>query len=141
MDNAVQTNRDTGLLKIIAFVTMAIDHIGYVFFPQYMWLRVIGRLAFPIFAYCLALGCVYTKNPKKYALRLLAFALVSQPFYSLAFFPYDTGLLFDSVNYGTLSAAASCSTGSGSTAGPAEKLYTLDIGSPPYSSVRRVISR
>ena len=65
MDNAVQTNRDTGLLKIIAFVTMAIDHIGYVFFPQYMWLRVIGRLAFPIFAYCLALGCVYTKNPKK----------------------------------------------------------------------------
>ena len=106
MGNAVQTNRDTGLLKIIAFVTMAIDHIGYVFFPQYMWLRVIGRLAFPIFAYCLALGCVYTKNPKKYALRLLAFALVSQPFYSLAFFPYDTGLLFDSVNYGTLSAAA-----------------------------------
>lgn len=108
MDNAVQTNRDTGLLKIIAFVTMAIDHIGYVFFPQYMWLRVIGRLAFPIFAYCLALGCVYTKNPKKYALRLLAFALVSQPFYSLAFFPYDTGLLFDSINYGTLSATASC---------------------------------
>lgn len=108
MDNAVQTNRDTGLLKIIAFVTMAIDHIGYVFFPQYMWLRVIGRLAFPIFAYCLALGCVYTKNPKKYALRLLAFALVSQPFYSLAFFPYDTGLLFDSINYGALSAAASC---------------------------------
>lgn len=108
MGNAVQTNRDTGLLKIIAFVTMAIDHIGYVFFPQYMWLRVIGRLAFPIFAYCLALGCVYTKNPKKYALRLLAFALVSQPFYSLAFFPYDTGLLFDPINYGTLSAAVSC---------------------------------
>lgn len=94
------------MLKIIAFVTMAIDHIGYVFFPQHMWLRIIGRIAFPIFAYCLATGCVYTKNSKKYALRLLVFSLVSQPFYSLAFYPYDTAQLFDSINYGALGAAA-----------------------------------
>ncbi len=106
MDNTVKTSRDTGLLKIIAFVTMAIDHIGYVFFPQHMWLRIVGRIAFPIFAYCLATGCVYTKNAKKYALRLLVFSLASQPFYSLAFYPYDTAQLFDSINYGTLGAAA-----------------------------------
>lgn len=106
MDNAVKTNRDTGLLKVVAFVTMAIDHVGYVFFPGEMWLRIIGRIAFPIFAYCLATGCVYTKNPKKYALRLLAFSVVSQPFYSLAFFPYKTEQLFDPINYGSLEAAA-----------------------------------
>ena len=99
MDNAVQTNRDTGLLKIIAFVTMAIDHIGYVFFPQYMWLRVIGRLAFPIFAYCLALGCVYTKNPKKYALRLLLFAVLSEIPFDLMyggtwFYPFHQNVIW-----------------------------------------------
>lgn len=103
----IETNRDTGLLKTVAFITMAIDHIGYVFFPQHMWMRIIGRIAFPIFAYCLATGCLYTKNPKKYALRLLAFSLISQPFYSLMFFPYGTNRLFDPINYGTIGAAIS----------------------------------
>lgn len=101
----VQTNGDTGLIKLVAFITMAIDHIGYVFFPGEMWMRIIGRIAFPLFAYCLATGCIYTKNPKKYALRLFAFSVVSQPFYSLAFFPYYTEQLFDPINYGTAEAA------------------------------------
>lgn len=104
---SVKTNRDTGLLKITAFVTMAVDHIGYVFFPDKMWLRIIGRIAFPLFAYCLATGCIYTKNPKKYAIRLLIFSFVSQPFYSLAFFPYNTNQLFDPINYGTFGGAVS----------------------------------
>ena len=81
---------------------MAVDHIGYVFFPDKMWLRIIGRIAFPLFAYCLATGCIYTKNPKKYAIRLLIFSFVSQPFYSLAFFPYNTNQLFDPINYGNI---------------------------------------
>lgn len=111
-DGPIQTNGNTDFLKLIAFVTMTVDHIGYVFFPHWMWLRIIGRIAFPLFAYCLAVGCVYTKNPKKYALRLLLFALVSQPFYSLTFYPVNTAELFNPRNYAdfysTLSTVASC---------------------------------
>lgn len=36
-------------LKVFAIITMIIDHIGYFLYPEIMWLRVIGRLAFPIF--------------------------------------------------------------------------------------------
>ena len=43
-------------LKILAMVCMTIDHIGAMLFPQAVWLRVIGRLAFPLFSYCIAEG-------------------------------------------------------------------------------------
>ena len=49
-------------LKILAMVCMTLDHIGAAFFPQAVWLRVIGRLAFPLFSYCIAEGCRYTRN-------------------------------------------------------------------------------
>ena len=52
-------------LKIIAMITMLIDHIGIVLFPQIKIFRIIGRFAFPIFAYMLAEGCTNTKNKKK----------------------------------------------------------------------------
>lgn len=48
----LQTNLDTDFLKLIAIVSMLIDHIGSVFFPEVRVLRWIGRLAFPIFCYC-----------------------------------------------------------------------------------------
>ena len=72
-------------LKIIALAAMVIDHIGAAF-PQYTPLefRVIGRLTFPIFVYLLAEGFRHTRNPKKFLLRLLAFAVVSEPFYDWA---------------------------------------------------------
>ena len=41
-------------LKMIAMITMLTDHIGAILFPQYMWMRIVGRLAFPIFAFLLA---------------------------------------------------------------------------------------
>ena len=53
-------------LKILAMVCMTIDHIGAAFFPQAVWLRVIGRLAFPLFSYCIAEGCRYTRNKARY---------------------------------------------------------------------------
>lgn len=99
MDKKICTNTDTGLLKTIAFITMLIDHVGYIFFPSVMWLRIIGRLGFPLFAYCLALGFIYTHSVKKYALRLLIFSLVSQPFYSLAFYADSAKRLFDPIYY------------------------------------------
>ena len=66
------------IIKIIAMVTMFIDHLGVIFFPESLMLRVIGRIAFPIFAYGIAMGFHYTRDRKKYVLRLLMFSIISQ---------------------------------------------------------------
>jgi hypothetical protein len=87
--NRLKTNLDTDFLKCIAIAAMLIDHIGGAFFPEAGIFRWIGRLAFPIFCYCLTVGLLYTRNVKKYLMRLGIFALVSQPFYILAFHPAD----------------------------------------------------
>lgn len=73
-------------LKLIAIITMLIDHIGAIFFPQYMILRYIGRLAFPIFCFLLVEGFFHTKNIKKYLLRLGLFAILSELPFDLAFY-------------------------------------------------------
>ena len=57
-------NRRT--LKIIARITMTIDHIGMILFPHIDMFRIIGRISFPIFAYFVAEGCRYTKNRLRY---------------------------------------------------------------------------
>lgn len=61
------------ILKLLACVFMTVNHIGAQFFPEVEVLRIIGRLAFPIFAFLIAEGCVYTKNKLRY---LLSFALL-----------------------------------------------------------------
>ena len=61
-------------LKVIGIISMTIDHIGYFLFPQMTVLRVIGRLAYPIFAYMIAEGCRYTKNKARYFCTMLAIA-------------------------------------------------------------------
>ena len=73
-------------LKIIALLSMLIDHIGVVF-PDAtpFWFRGVGRLAFPIFVYLLAEGFRHTKAREKFLMRLLAFAVISQIPYDLAF--------------------------------------------------------
>ena len=80
----IQPNSDAGLLKAVAMITMLIDHAGAIFFPGLIELRVIGRIAFPIFCWGVAAGCVHTKSLPKYALRLLIGGLIAQPFYMLA---------------------------------------------------------
>ena len=80
----VGLNRDTNLLKLIAMISMLIDHVGKMFFPQYRIMRIIGRLAFPLFGYCVAVGCVYSRNRLKYLTRILLVGLISQPFYAVA---------------------------------------------------------
>ena len=65
-------------LKILAYVFMMIDHIGVVFFPNLVIFRIIGRLAFPLFAWHVALGYKKTSNIYSYATRLLLFAVISQ---------------------------------------------------------------
>lgn len=74
-------------LKIFAIVTMVIDHVGFIFFPHVWWLRLIGRLSFPVFGFLLVTGFDTTKNKLRYGLRLGTFAIISQYFYNLAFQP------------------------------------------------------
>lgn len=78
----VSSNRDHDFLHLIAMLSMLCDHAGVVLFPQVRLLRCIGRLAMPIFAYCVACGCVYTKNPLRYLRRLVLLALITQPVYA-----------------------------------------------------------
>jgi hypothetical protein len=80
----VDLNTDTNLLKIVAMIAMFIDHAGKMLFPEYRIMRVIGRIAFPIYAYCIAVGSVYTKDPLRYLSRIVFLALISQPLYAIA---------------------------------------------------------
>ena len=63
-------------LKILECVLMLVDHIGAKLFPQYAVLRLIGRLAFPIFAFCIAEGCRYTRNKGKHFALIFGFGIV-----------------------------------------------------------------
>ncbi len=65
-------------LKIIACISMLIDHIGYMLFPQHLVFRYIGRLAMPIFAFLIGEGCIYTRNKKRYFLQLFALGVLCQ---------------------------------------------------------------
>lgn len=76
---------DGTMLKIIAIISMVIDHVGDVFFPDAIWMRAVGRLAMPLFAFCVAEGYHYTKSKIKYLRRLGAFALISEIPFDLAF--------------------------------------------------------
>jgi len=71
------------VLKIIAIISMFIDHLSYALYGRFTWLNYIGRLAFPIFAFQLTEGYSHTQNLKKYFLRLGIFAAFSQIPYSL----------------------------------------------------------
>ena len=65
-------------LKIIAAVSMLLDHIGFFIYPQIAIFRMLGRLAFPVFAFFIAEGTRYTKNRLKYLLRMVAIGIVCQ---------------------------------------------------------------
>ena len=77
-------------LQIIAALAMLVDHLTWILFPGYsthplpIILHIIGRLAFPVFAYFIAEGYHYTHDKKKYAIRILIFALISHVPYMMA---------------------------------------------------------
>jgi len=68
-------------LKIIAIIAMTCDHIGKQILPDMAFLQIIGRIAFPIFAYMIAEGCFYTRNRKKHLLMLATVAIGCQVVY------------------------------------------------------------
>lgn len=66
---------------------MVIDHIGAMLFPGVMWLRCLGRISLPIFAYMIAEGCHYSRNIGKYFLRIFVLGILCQIVF---FFVYET---------------------------------------------------
>lgn len=84
-------------IKIIAVVCMVLDHIGFMLYPQIYWLRAVGRLAFPLFAYFIAEGCKYTRNKLRYFTLIFAFGVIFQLVYDLVVGdsgPYNIFLTF-----------------------------------------------
>lgn len=71
-------------LKILALIAMTIDHIGCYLYPTHEWMRIVGRLAFPIFAYMIAEGARYTKNRKKYLGMMFGLGVICQIVYYFA---------------------------------------------------------
>ena len=89
----------SNMLRVIAVLLMVSDHVWATYMSFGNWMTYIGRMAFPIFAFQIAEGFVHTKNFKKYALRLLGFALISELpfnlFYSSRWFnPYHQNVMF-----------------------------------------------
>lgn len=82
-DREIAGNLDTGMLKIIALICMVMDHVGARLLPGIPELRIIGRVAFPLYLWCMTVGACYTRSPLKYALRLLIVGAISQPFFML----------------------------------------------------------
>ena len=82
MGESTLLSRGKGLtnnaLKIIAMLTMLIDHVGLILFPQTVIFRIIGRISFPIFAFMIAEGCAHTRNRKKYLLQIAIVAIICQ---------------------------------------------------------------
>lgn len=83
---------------------MTVDHIGAVLYPDLVALRIIGRLAFPLYSYLLVLGVESSKNIKGYLARLFLFALISQIPYYLAFGygPLEMLNIFFTLSFGAL---------------------------------------
>lgn len=81
----IALNTDTNLLKLVAIVLMVVDHVGYQLMGDNIIMRSVGRISFPIFAWCIVVGCEYTHDIKAYMKRMALFYFVSQPCYVLAF--------------------------------------------------------
>jgi len=88
-------------LKILACILMLIDHIGLVLFPNIIIFRIIGRMAFPIFAWQISIGCKNSSNFKNYIIRLSIFALISQVPYFLVISPKSLNVFF-TLTFGAL---------------------------------------
>lgn len=68
----------TAALHIIAMLFMLMDHLWATLLPAQEWLTCVGRIAFPIFAFMSVEGYFHTHNFKKYLLRMLVFAVISE---------------------------------------------------------------
>jgi hypothetical protein len=82
------------MFEIIAMLTMLIDHIGCVFFPHIDWLRNIGRVAMPLYTYGIVQGYKYTSDYRKYLIRVVSLAVVSEVFHLFLFHDHKLNIIF-----------------------------------------------
>lgn len=68
-------------IKLIACISMLVDHIGFLLFPQYAWMRSVGRLAMPLFGFFIAEGARHTSNRIGYFLRTFLLGIICQAVY------------------------------------------------------------
>ena len=89
----------SNMLRILAMAFMICDHLWAKVVPGNDWMTHIGRMTFPIFAFMISEGFIHTSNLKKYILRLLGFAIISELPFNLFyggswFYPYHQNVLF-----------------------------------------------
>ena len=86
-------------LRILAMILMLCDHLWATVIPGNDWLTCIGRVTFPVFAFLIVEGYVHTKNLKKYVMRLLVCAVLSEVPFDLVmggrvFYPFHQNVLW-----------------------------------------------
>ena len=81
------------VIKIIAALTMLIDHAGLILFPGQYWMRIVGRIAFPLFAYCITEGYRYTRHRLRYFLQIFLLGVGCQIVYYIAERDWYLGIL------------------------------------------------
>ncbi|MBE5955645.1 MAG: conjugal transfer protein TraX [Lachnospiraceae bacterium] len=90
---------NSNMLKCLAMIFMLLDHLWATIVPGNQWMTIVGRMAFPIFAFLLVEGYIHTSDVKKYKKRLVFFGLISEiPFNlimtSSVIFPFHQNVMF-----------------------------------------------
>lgn len=65
-------------LKLLALLSMTFDHVGLALLDDFLPFRIVGRLAFPIFAFMIAEGCRYTRNKTRHFLQIFLLGVACQ---------------------------------------------------------------
>lgn len=90
---------NSNMLKCLAMLLMLLDHLWATIIPGSQWMTIVGRMAFPVFAFLLVEGYMHTSDLKKYKKRLLLFGLLSEIPFNLimtasVIFPFHQNVMF-----------------------------------------------